>query len=464
MKPDIVIAYIKAVVGSAIRLGIAFALIVAINLHLVPDLLNDPEAHRKIVFALEWLRAHSATLGVMVILALTVLPWIAFHIVQLRYKGIEANALLPLQQRELDVAVSRQDALALAEQVLREDPAVYGVRVDAGTHTLTARATPLRDPYGTFGKYLHARAADHAARHGTASSSWPYMLLRGLDLLRTSSSPRGLAVTVSGDEAHATIALQSRLTTLLPAVDKLACGQRQLHKLADAIALRVQPLVASRREQSEKAQLQNRLLDARLQVLRAQVEPHFLYNSLANVQYLIRNDAPAAEAMLSALIDYLRHALPRMREATSTLGEEVALARSYLDVLRIRMGGRLGVSVDVPPALASHPFPPLLLISLVENAIKHGLEPKPGAGQLTIAARQDGQSLHVSVRDDGVGFGSAGGTGIGLRNIRETLASLFGHSGKLTVEPGEHGGVTATIEVPLPVAQAVPLATATGTL
>jgi signal transduction histidine kinase len=448
LKPEILIAYLKAVAGSAVRLTIAIVIIVAINLGLNARFLADPEVHGKLIDALDWLHRTAVPLALLVVATLLFAPWVAFRITRWRYKDLDATALLPTQGRDLSVPLGQDDAYSLVRHVLLDDPALYALRTDESARTFAARATPLRDPYGTLGKYLHATAAAHTARNAAASGGWPESVLRVLDVFRTWSSPRRVTIEVGGDAGHATIALQSRLATLLPAVEKLACGQRQLQKLASDITARVQPFIARQREQHEKAQFQNRLLDARLQVLRAQVEPHFLYNSLANVQYLIHNDAAAAEAMVGALIDYLRHALPRMREATSTLGEEVALARSYLDVLRIRMGNRLAVTVDVPPTLASHPFPPLLLISLVENAIKHGLEPKPGGGELAIEATRDDRVLQVTVRDTGMGFGASGGSGIGLRNIRETLASLFGESGKLTVEPGAQGGVTVTIDIP----------------
>ena len=449
MKPEIIVAYLKSVAGSAARLAIAVAAIAAINLGLNARLLADPEVHGKLIDAMDWLHRTAVPLAMLVIVTLLVFPLAAFSVTRWRYKGLDASALLPRQRRELSVPMGQDDAYALVQRVLQDDPALYALRCHDSARTFTARATPLRSPAGTVGNYLHATAAAHAAHDPAGRGGWPELLLRVLDLFRTWSSPRRVTVEIRGNAGHSTISLQSRLATWFPAVEKLACGQRQLQQLADTIAVRVQPYIARQREQHEKAQLQNRLLDARLQVLRAQVEPHFLYNSLANVQYLIRSDAPAAEAMVGALIDYLRHALPRMREATSTVGEEVALARSYLDVLRIRMGGRLAVSIDVPGTLASQPFPPLLLISLVENAIKHGLEPKPGGGELAIAAIRDDQVLRVTVRDNGMGFGASGGSGIGLRNIRETLASLFGDSATLTVEPGESAGVTATIEIPV---------------
>lgn len=263
----------------------------------------------------------------------------------------------------------------------------------------------------------------------------------------------GTQATDAKSASHATIAIDARMRTWFPAIDLCGRNRRHVDALANTLIARVQPLIAQRRDAEEKAQLQSRLLDARLQVLRAQIEPHFLYNTLANVQYLTRSDPPAAAAMVGALIDYLRHALPRMREGRSTLGEEMTLARAYLDILRIRMGSRLTVAITCPAALAGHPFPPMMLMSLVENAIKHGLEPKPGGGGIAIGAAVDentldGNTLRVTVADDGVGFGADAGNGIGLTNVRETLASLFGVQGRLTVEPAAQGGVVATIAVP----------------
>ena len=158
--------------------------------------------------------------------------------------------------------------------------------------------------------------------------------------------------------------------------------------------------------------------------------------------------------MVGELIAYLRQSLPRMRDTTSTVGGELSLARAYLNVMRIRMGGRLSIAIDAPQALLDHPFPPMMLMSLVENAIKHGVEPKAGPGEIRIdVAATDGR-LRVAVSDDGVGFGTSdGGSGIGLRNIRETLASMFGQrrAARRRAErrhrPG--AGVTATLDIPL---------------
>jgi sensor histidine kinase YesM len=188
---------------------------------------------------------------------------------------------------------------------------------------------------------------------------------------------------------------------------------------------------------------------ARLRLLQAQVEPHFLYNTLANVQALMRNDPADAEAMLGHLIDYLRRSLPRTDTALSTLGEELERSRAYLAILKLRMGERLALEIDVAHELLPTPLPPMMLQTLVENAIKHGLEPKPAGGHVWIFARRDDGRIAVTVADDGCGFDvSGGGTGIGLRNVRERLRLLFGSAASLTVAANAPAGVAATISVP----------------
>jgi len=152
--------------------------------------------------------------------------------------------------------------------------------------------------------------------------------------------------------------------------------------------------------------------------------------------------------LLHALTTYLRSALPRMRNAFSTLRSETELARAYLDVLRLRMGHRLAVEINVPPALVSAEMPPMILATLVENAIKHGLAPRPSGGRVRIVARQHGDQLKVSVGDDGVGFQRSSGSGVGLANIRSRLASLYGPRGQLRLAANREGGVTATLSLP----------------
>ena len=148
------------------------------------------------------------------------------------------------------------------------------------------------------------------------------------------------------------------------------------------------------------------------------------------------------------LADYLRAALPCMRETGSTLGRELALAQAYLRILKVRMGERLDVSVEVPADLCSASLPSMMLTTLVENAIKHGLNPRPEGGTIAIRAERYGTALRIVVSDDGVGFQQKRGAGIGLANTRARLASLYGEAGLSTLEANPRGGVSATIELP----------------
>jgi len=196
--------------------------------------------------------------------------------------------------------------------------------------------------------------------------------------------------------------------------------------------------------------LSKQMLEAQLQVMRAQIEPHFLFNTLANVKRLTQTDIAGGVTMLDNLIRYLRAALPRMREERTTLAQEVDLVQAYLEVLSIRMGERLRFTIDVAPSLRDEPFPPMMLLTLVENAIKHGLTPSPHGGAIAVRARQRGGGFVVHIADTGVGFGVAasGGTGVGLANTRARLAALFGESASLSLAPNAPSGVVATIVVP----------------
>ena len=193
--------------------------------------------------------------------------------------------------------------------------------------------------------------------------------------------------------------------------------------------------------------------DLRLGVLQAQVEPHFLFNTLASVRALVRQDPAQAEATLDALVDFLRATIPKLREDRglhATLGQQLALCSSYLALMQVRMGGRLTYDVRVDEALRAAPFPPSLLITLVENAIKHGIEPRPGPGRIEIDAVRDGDALRVQVRDDGAGLQPGLSTGVGLANVREQLAARYGARAAFVLSPAAEGrGVCAEIRVPL---------------
>jgi signal transduction histidine kinase len=207
---------------------------------------------------------------------------------------------------------------------------------------------------------------------------------------------------------------------------------------------------ASRAKQSES---EKERTVARLNLLHAQVEPHFLYNTLASAQYLARTDPPRADQMLGHLIHYLRHSLPLTEDALSTLGDELERTRAYLEIMKLRMGQRLALQIDVPDVLRPISLPPMMLQTLVENAIKHGLEPKPGGGTVWILARRDDGAVAITVADDGVGFSNAtAGTGIGLKNVRERLRLIYGMDASLSVVSNAPEGVASTITVPARVA------------
>lgn len=224
-----------------------------------------------------------------------------------------------------------------------------------------------------------------------------------------------------------------------------------------AIARRIAERRRNERRAAEQTATEKELSVARLNLLHAQIEPHFLYNTLANAQVLTRSEPQQADRMLGHLIQYLRHSLPSTDGAMSTLGDELERTRAYLEILRIRMGPRLALEVDVPDALRAIQMPSMMLQTLVENAIKHGLEPKPGGGTVWLLARRDDDRVAVTVADNGLGFGVAGGgTGIGLKNVRERLRLIYGERATLSVVANAPEGVAATITVPaVPAAQTV---------
>jgi sensor histidine kinase YesM len=200
--------------------------------------------------------------------------------------------------------------------------------------------------------------------------------------------------------------------------------------------------------EAERHQLERNVLEARLQLLQAQVEPHFLFNTLANVQHLVETDTKAAATMLESLIQYLRAAMPQMREGATNLGREIDMARAYLEIHRVRMGKRLDYRIEVPETLRARSFPPMMLISLVENAVKHGVDPCCDCGTITIRAADGDGWLTVSVADTGQGVKTSKGGGVGLVNIRERLKALYGVSARLVLEENVPHGVVAVIEVP----------------
>jgi hypothetical protein len=218
---------------------------------------------------------------------------------------------------------------------------------------------------------------------------------------------------------------------------------------------------------AEREAMERQLVQARLQVLQAQVEPHFLFNTLSAVDYLIETEPPRASRMQKALITYLRGALPQMRQESSTLGRELRLIRSYLELIKMRIEDRLHVEIAVPEGLETAEFPPMMLQSLVENSIKHGIEPKPDGGTVRVAAGIHNAQLWVEVSDTGVGVpdgdlldGPTSGTGIGLQNIRERLAVLYPGKSRLMLRSDPATGTVVRISVPYQVGPEVAAAEA----
>ena len=213
-------------------------------------------------------------------------------------------------------------------------------------------------------------------------------------------------------------------------------------------------VVAQHARELQRAQAQRREAELRLSVLAAQVEPHFLFNTLAGVRSAITTDPGRASDMIDHLVDYLRAAIPRLRSdgrAEATLGSQLDIVRAYLGLMQARMP-RLAFRIEVAPELLGARCPPLMLISLTENAVKHGVEPKIGPVTITIDARrtEDGR-LAITVADDGAGFDAQGGSGggLGLSNIRERLRQMHGELATLELRARPQGGVAATLTLPL---------------
>jgi sensor histidine kinase YesM len=230
------------------------------------------------------------------------------------------------------------------------------------------------------------------------------------------------------------------------------CAARALQRHAERANAQALTLDAARRG------LEREAAEAQLRLLQAQIEPHFLFNTLANVRRLYRKHPVAGAQAIDNLMTYLRAALPQVRRIESTLGEEFELARAYLALFQVRMGPRLRFVMDLPPELRSLRFPPMVLVTLAENAIKHGLAPADRGGTVQLTARRTGMTLEVSVADDGVGFGAdSGGHGVGLANIRRQLTARFGDQASLSLVQRDSGGVIATLALPCTAAPVEPV-------
>jgi len=341
--------------------------------------------------------------------------------------NIDNGALNNRQRRQVEIPFEAGEAFDLLDAAIRELPRIE--RVESARDSLQVRAklaTP--QPYGErpFGRW------------------------NPLEWFGTGRNQIQATVTPRQDSGSVTLICEPESAAW---TDWFRVDDGANLENAEAVTRAITRRVAERRR-NEKAVVaqpatEKELTVTKLSLLHAQVEPHFLYNTLASAQLLTRSDPVRAEEMLGHLIQYLRHSLPRTQDDLSTLGEELERALAYLEILKIRMGPRLSVQLDVPEALRATALPPMMLQTLVENAIKHGLEPRTAGGTVWLRARQHDGEVAVTVADDGEGFtGKGGGTGIGLKNVRERLRLVYGSAAALAVVANFPSGVAATITVP----------------
>ena len=279
-----------------------------------------------------------------------------------------------------------------------------------------------------------------------AASGWRGVL-PGVLLSMVFGPPVGLQLAdwITGLQSPSMLDLNSAGTRVTLAFSLVATA-------VSVVLLSTTERLAVAREQAQAAQRQ--AAENQLRLLQSQLEPHMLFNTLANLRVLIGMDPARAQAMLDRLIAFLRATLSASRAPSQALSAEFAHLDDYLALMAVRMGPRLRVKLDLPPELAGLPVPPLLLQPLVENSIKHGLEPKVEGGRIEVTARHDGGQLTLSVRDTGVGLraqADTAGTRFGLEQVRQRLATLYGASGALSLQPapGPDGGALAVIRLPI---------------
>jgi signal transduction histidine kinase len=355
------------------------------------------------------------------------------HVLRVRLIAGEVNtaALSNRQRRQIEIPFEAGEAFDLIDAAIAELPGVHDIESTRDSLQVRARVKRI-DPY---------RGNDRG------DDAPPFNVLARLSGGRNQILA---TVTPNGDAGSVTVICEPGRSAW---TDWFLVDDGTNLENAEAMSRAVTRRVAERRrgEQASVRQTvtEKELTVAKLSLLHAQVEPHFLYNTLASAQLLTRSDPARADEMLGNLIMYLRHSLPRTEDALSTVGDELERARAYLDILKIRMGARLNLQIDVPDALRKALFPPMMLQTLVENAIKHGLEPKPGGGTVWILARSGTGTVALTVADDGRGFSAeGGGTGIGLRNVRERLRLAYGSAASFAIVANFPTGVAATITVP----------------
>jgi signal transduction histidine kinase len=368
-------------------------------------------------------------LALMVVVIVQAIVTASSHLQRVRLiaGNVDFAKLGSRHRRQVEIPLPAEDAFALVDGAIRELP--YADAVESTRDSLQLRARIARMDVYRSGKNGRKRApgASGARRNQVLATITPGERSSSLLLI---CEPEGGAW-----------------------VDWFMVDDGTNLENMEAISRSITRRISEHRKQEESTARETasgkELAVAKLSLLQAQVEPHFLYNTLASAQLLTRTDPARADEMLGHLITYLRHSLPRTEDSFATLGEEVERARAYLQILRIRMGERLKLEIQVPEALKSVQLPPMMLQTLVENALKHGLEPLPEGGTVWIIAREADERLTVTVADNGRGFSDeGGGTGIGLKNVRERLRLAYGDAAGFNVVSNFPRGVAATITVP----------------
>jgi hypothetical protein len=308
----------------------------------------------------------------------------------------------------------------------------------------------------TIGFLMHGALTvlRRAAPAAWARRSWPMRICRGL--LLEACAVLGLALPdalSSGGDPVATLVRDSAIAPLLPVSAAVALLMAVVLALGER---RVARATEQARQQERIAEAGRLLAEARLRALQAQIEPHFLYNTLANVVSLIGAEPERARHMLERLIDFLRASLAASRAEQSTVGTELDLTSAYLDVLAVRLnaspGTRLRWRIDADAACRALPVAPMLVQPLVENAVMHGIEPQVAGGTIVVRARRTDAGLCIEISDDGAGLAHAAprpGGGVGLANLRERLRSLYGPGAQLQLIENQPAGVTSRLLLPL---------------
>ncbi len=373
-------------------------------------------------------RTRSGIFMLWLVLMIFVVTSAVVHVrrVNLVHGTVNGAALANRQRRQIEMPVSAEHAFDIVDAAIREAPGVQDVQ--SARATLQVSAKVLRQYPSTAVPLLQSMLGWFGVPHNRIFAT---------------VAPRGETSTVTLVSEPEGGVWRDWFT-----VDN-GTNLENAEAISRAISRRISEARRGEQAATQETATEKELAVARLALLHAQVEPHFLYNTLGSAKYLIRGDPDGAERIIDNLILYLRHSLPRLDDAITMLGEEVDRVCAYLEIMQIRMGTRLRTEIGVPDTLKAVPFPSMMLQTLVENAIKHGLEPKSGGGTIWIMAADKGDGVAITVADDGIGFGAATtGSGIGLKNLRERLKLAYGTDASFDIASNFPSGVAATVTVP----------------